>query len=150
MIIHFSLSISYIYHPCQSMIWIQQTINRFSPNKMKLISVKRCKKFLDRYFNKIHDEKEIIFWAATGDDHNTQLKFALTHSIICFTLKLFHAMLEHPGSHCIHAMLQTLNTLSAWNLNTTNLLDLGAGYSWIRTMLVLFGRKMQLIFFAHS
>ncbi len=59
------------YHPYQSKRQIQQTINGSSP-KNETDELLNCKqKFLDQYFNKILDEKEIICYIAPGDIEGT-------------------------------------------------------------------------------
>ncbi len=65
------------------------------PNETDIL-VKPCQKFPDRYFNKILDDKGIIW-------HEV---FALTDSMIWPTIHWFHAMLWHSGSCCMHTMLQ--------------------------------------------
>ncbi len=68
--------------------------------------VKQRQKYPDQYFNKVLDGKEINCYVSPGNNHDTQLKFALTGSMIWFTLHWFHAMLGHPGSCQMCAMLQ--------------------------------------------
>ncbi len=69
--------------------------------------VKQEQTFPDRYFNKILNDKKIICYVAPSDNHDTQRKLAFTDFMIQPTLDLFHAMLGHPGSQCMHATLQS-------------------------------------------
>ncbi len=52
------------------------------------------------------NDKEIICYAAPGDNRNTQWKFALSKSMNQPTLHWFHAMLGHRGSWHMRTTLQ--------------------------------------------
>ncbi len=98
--------------------------------------------FPDRHFNKILDDKEIICYVVSDDDQDTQLKFALTDSMIWPTLHWFHIMLGNLCTCHMHAALQARYHHPNLRIHTEHLLcdkcqhlSLAMGYSLIRTLL---------------
>ncbi len=115
----------------------------------------RHQKFPDRYFTKVSNDKELICCAAPGDNSDTFWKFALTVSMIRPTIHWFHAMLEHPGSHRMHAILQAWYHHPHLQIHIEHFIcdecqqakPSGPDH---RILLVFLGRKLQLILLTHG